>query len=334
MGLLFTPKLSWSSAKLKLAAQAKKAIFAIRKYQQPFGKFLHNDIFKLFDAMVTPILCYASEVWGYEYSGTIEKVQVDFCKYFLGVNSSVNNSVALGECGRLPLCITYHTNCIKYWCKLLHMHNNRYPKNCYKMLKSLDEAGRLTWASNIKKLLFRYGYGFVWVSQEVGDINIFIKQFKQRLIDCMKQNWHGSIEDSPRCDTYKYFKTLLNPEKYLCIDMPFLHKKAMSRFRCSSHKFKIETGRHQNIDRENRFCQFCEITEHSKAVEDEYHVFFVCPRYSDIRLQLLLSWYSDESDLPNFYNILQVDDTLKIRKLSNYIHHLLKRNEQPINIST
>ena len=81
------------------------------------------------------------------------------------------------------------------------------------MLKSLDEAGRHTWASNVKKLLFRYGYGFVWVSQEVGDINMFIKQFKQRLTDCMKQNWHASIDDSSRCDTYKYFKTLLNPEK-------------------------------------------------------------------------------------------------------------------------
>ena len=124
----------------------------------PFGMFLHNDIFKLFD--------------------------------FLGVNSSVNNWVALGECGRLPLRITYHTNCIKYWCKLLHMQNNCYPKMFYKMLKSLDEAGRHTWASNVKKnnLLFRYGYGFVWVSQDVGDINIFIKQFKQPLIDYMKQN--------------------------------------------------------------------------------------------------------------------------------------------------
>ena len=46
----------------------------------------------------------------------------EFCKYFLGVNSSVYNAVALGECGRLP------TNCIKYWCKLLCLSNHRYPK--------------------------------------------------------------------------------------------------------------------------------------------------------------------------------------------------------------
>ena len=60
--------------------------------------------------MVTPILCYGSEVWGTEYSDVIESVQLNFCKYFLGVNNSVNNAVAIGECGRLPLCVTYITN--------------------------------------------------------------------------------------------------------------------------------------------------------------------------------------------------------------------------------
>ena len=62
MGLLFPTKLSWSSAKIKLAAQAKKTVFAIRKYQRPFGMFLHIYIFKLFDSMVKPILCYGLEV--------------------------------------------------------------------------------------------------------------------------------------------------------------------------------------------------------------------------------------------------------------------------------
>ena len=77
-----------------------------------------------------------------------------FLKYFLGVNSSVNNTVAFGECGRLPPCETYFTNCIKHWCKLLHMQNNRYPKKCYKMLKALDEADRQNWVSKVRNLLF------------------------------------------------------------------------------------------------------------------------------------------------------------------------------------
>ena len=63
MDLLFTPKLSLSSAKIKIAAQAKKAIFAIRKYQISFGMFVHQEIFKLFDSMVIPIMCSGSEIW-------------------------------------------------------------------------------------------------------------------------------------------------------------------------------------------------------------------------------------------------------------------------------
>ena len=212
------------------------------------------------------------------------------------------------------------------------MQNNRYPKNCYKMLKSLDEAGRHTWASDVKKLLFKYGYGFVWIAQEVEYIyiNIFISQVKQRLTDCLKQNWHASIDESSRCDSYKLFKTLLNPERYLSIDMPFLHKKAMARFRCSSHKLKIEVGRHHNIERENRFCLYCQNIENRYILEDEYHVFFHCPRYMDLRQFLLYSWYSGGNDILNFYNILQIEDSLKIRKISYYIFCLLKRNEEQL----
>ena len=66
MGLLFTPKLSWSKAKRKLAAQARKAIFCIQNYQRKFCYFKHEEIFRLFDSMVKPILCYGSEVWGTE----------------------------------------------------------------------------------------------------------------------------------------------------------------------------------------------------------------------------------------------------------------------------
>ena len=142
MGLLFTPKLSWSKAKAKLAAQARKSIFAIRSFQRTFGYFSHNEYFKLFDSMVKPILTYGAEIYGTEYSDTLEQVHIQYCKDFIGVSSTVNDCVALGECGRLPLCIDHHIKCIKYWCKLLCMPENRYPRNCYLMLKQHESLGR------------------------------------------------------------------------------------------------------------------------------------------------------------------------------------------------
>ena len=34
---------------------------------------------------------------------------------------------------------------------------------------SVDESERTTWATHIKHLLFLFGFGFVWITNEVGD---------------------------------------------------------------------------------------------------------------------------------------------------------------------
>ena len=48
LGFIFTPKLSWSKAKRKVALHARKAIFCIKTYQRKFGYFQQDEIFRLF----------------------------------------------------------------------------------------------------------------------------------------------------------------------------------------------------------------------------------------------------------------------------------------------
>ena len=83
--------------------------------------------------MVVPILLYGAELWGYEQINLIENVQSQYCKYLLKLSVSTANVSALGECGRYPLYVKY-LKCIRYWIKLLHMTNDRYPKHAYDML--------------------------------------------------------------------------------------------------------------------------------------------------------------------------------------------------------
>ncbi len=257
---------------------------SIHRYQRNFGYFDYQDIFKLFDTMVTPVLCYGAEIWGYEFSEQIESVQTSFCKSFLGLFRTVNDSMALGDCGRYPLCTTYFSKCISYWCRLIQMPNHRYPRNCYLMLKAHDDMGRVNWASNVRNLLYKYGFGFVWISQDVGDITMFLYQFKQRIIDCCKQTWHSDVDTSAKCIHYKQFKTILNVERYITCSLPFHMRKAMAKFRCSNHKLSIEVGRHDGIQRALRICPYCLIRTNQEVLEDEYHAFFHCKLYDDIRL--------------------------------------------------
>ena len=74
---------------------------------------------KSFDSRIVPFLLYDSEIWGSESRNQIEKIQLRFCKFVLGVGQSANSVAVLGECGTAPLHIKYNKHFIKYWLKLL-----------------------------------------------------------------------------------------------------------------------------------------------------------------------------------------------------------------------
>ena len=148
----------------------------------------------------------------------------------------------------------------------------------------------------LKEILGHLTFAFfftcmVLAMQEIDNENAFVRQFKIRLTNCLKQNWHSDINESPRCDSYKEFKTFLNVERYLSIDMPFYVRKAFARFRSSSHKLSIEIGRHHNINRADRLCLFCLNQFNIVTIEDYYHAFFICPKFNTQREKYLTPWY-------------------------------------------
>ena len=158
-------------------------------------------------------------------------VQYKFCKYVLNVGSQNPSCAVMGDCGRLPLYVQYVSKCIKYWLKIIHMNDNRYPKIVYKLLFDLDSNGRRTWASDIRALLYRYGFGVVWISQGLGDIDSFLFEFKQRLKDCATQDWQSDISSTNELYSYCTYKSLLVSEKYLVCISNINYKTALAKFR-------------------------------------------------------------------------------------------------------
>ena len=57
------------------------------------------------------------------------------------------------------------------------------------------------------------------------------------------------------------------------------HRTVLTRWRLSNHRLQIEKGRYTvpYTTRENRRCTLCE------TVEDEHHVIFDCPRFTEVR---------------------------------------------------
>ena len=51
---------------------------------------------------MVPILCYGSEVWGYEKCENIEIVHRKFCKRVLGAGFGASNAASLGDWWEIP----------------------------------------------------------------------------------------------------------------------------------------------------------------------------------------------------------------------------------------
>ena len=94
------------------------------------------------------------------------------------------------------------------------------------------------------------------------DANQFINLFPQSIKDISIQNW-TRLNYSSKADHCRHFKSLLYIENYLFTDLSYIarkkkKKKTLGNFHCSGHSLMIEKGRYTDVEREFRFCSFCQ----------------------------------------------------------------------------
>ena len=189
------------------------------------------------------------------------------------------------ELGRYPLYINRYCRIIKSWGKLVSS-DNLVIRSTYEALLACNGRGD-NWC-NVKKLLTKHGFGYVWNDPFCVNHNSFYKVFKQQLIDEFRQGLYNEIKRSPVLCTYKFIKEYSELAFYSNI-LPRQWRSYISKFRLSSHSLRIETGRHgQNrIARNQRLCLACNMNE----VEDEYHFLLVCPFLADVRKILFKKYF-------------------------------------------
>ena len=128
--------------------------------------------------------------------------------------------------------------------------------------------------------------------------------FKQCVTDCFVQSLMDNIDTSSTASSYKLFKSYIIPEIYLSIALPYILKKTLSCFRCSSHSFMIQKGRHLNIDRDYSFCQYY-LKRNVYSAETEQHFLIICPLYDDLRQNYFKdSWLNSILCKRAFINIM------------------------------
>ena len=70
------------------------------------------------------------------------------------------------------------------------------------------------WVTHVREILCLTGFNFVWQQQAVGNVKLFLYEFKQRLVDMYIQEWAGTIRDKEQFEYYRNFKSAFGKERY------------------------------------------------------------------------------------------------------------------------
>ena len=174
----------------------------------------------------------------------------------------------------------------------------------------------------VKNLLFRYGFGYAFEYQDVGDQKQFLSMFKQRLKDNYIQEWHSSTNETSKLKYYCKYKSVFELEKYLVVVSIRKYRIALSKFRCSNHNLEVERGRRTNIPHNLRYCLFC-LEKGLSHIEDELHVLLSCPLYEDLRNRYLPNRRQNTTN--GFVSLLSSRNVTRINELACYIFHCFNK---------
>jgi hypothetical protein len=264
------------------------------------------------------MLLHGSEIWGLQQHTEIEKVHLFALKKLLNVSPKTPNDMVYGETGRHPLYVFTYISCIKYWLRLTSMENFRLPKKAYNMQLALHNSGKVCWVSQVREVLYTFGFGFVWENQGVQTRNVFIRVFKQRLIDCHSQNWHEHINESVRFNVYRTFKKTLQLEPYFNVVANKHIRDILIRFRVGASDIRTHKMRYKVLSPQDLKCPLCDA-----SLEDELHTLFYCKALSDLRAKYIPERYSK---YPSFQTLeAMMQDANFQSDIGRFLYHGNKR---------
>lgn len=313
LGIIINSTGKFTEAAEALYKKGLGALFSMRKTtDRRFIDARNHD--KLFKSLIQPILTYGSQIWlptlpltkqllkEMEETGSFvnslkkisslpaEKVHLRHLKYLLGINKKSVNVTAWGETGNFPLFIDSLYLCIKYFTRVIRLPETNFARAAIKEQINLQ----LSWFSSIKRIIELFDTvkrsEYQLSSLEVTNAGMMAAfcspdTIRTKLKEVFTTSWDHFISNSPKLEFYREVKHTFSWEPYLDDSRTFNDRRFTAKIRSSSHRLKIEVGRHQGIPRSERTCDYCAKSGIS-AIEDEKHVLQSCLLSSSARTKV------------------------------------------------
>ena len=320
LGIFFSTRMSFAFSCKDLASRAKRALLCVMKKLT----FLNNESFELFirifDSQIQPIVQYGAEIWGLDEAAVhCERLHLFALKKFLGVSMQTPNDLVYGETNRYPIHVLSAIRCIRYWLKLTRMDAQRLPFKSYRMLHVLDTRGKVNWVTSVRLKLTACGFDFVWMNQGVENVNLFLRTFRDRLIELRWQTWNIHVQDSTRFEFYRMFSHTHGIPPYMSIQMDRHLKRIMTKFRFGVSDIYVHSNRYKHVTRLANICPLC-----SEMQEDEVHFMLCCPVLQNLRETFIAPKYWRQPCLFKLVLLLSSTNVDVVKCTAIYLYQAFK----------
>ena len=286
LGLMLNEFYDYEQIAKHVAQSAHRALCLLIAKDKAHGGFDFEVFTKLYDSLVSSIIEYGAAVWGHKSYSCIEAVQHRACRYYLGLGKKAPNRAVEGDMGwHLPeqrqwLCI------LRHWFRLCNMNVNTLCSKIFRWSIMKASLNIKNWSYRVQDFLRKNKLENCKI-----DSGIVFNNVKPHLMailrDISEDKWLKDV-NRPLAKTgiggnklrnYKLFKSKLEAESYVSAPIKKTHRRALAQFRSGTAPINVELMRYgpNATCLADRKCISCD------EVEDEIHVLFQCPLYTDIR---------------------------------------------------
>ena len=277
-----------------LADSAGRALSSVVTKMIKNGGFPFRVYTILYDACVTSISDYASEITGYtQYQSTL-KLYLRAIRAFLGLPKNSYGVGVLSEVDWLLPEYRTQTKMIRQYCRILNMDSDRLTRQVYSWDRSLNDSNVVSsWSNEVKSIFYRCKLNTTYDSNNPFPLKCTLETMKKNFKIEQADYLRSECEEMPKLRTFMTFKQFDMIPAYINKPLSFLQKKFLAKIRLGSLELRIESGRFSRprLEVHDRLCLACKPNNLAAGrepdVETEYHFIFICSCYNDLRTSWL-----------------------------------------------
>lgn len=320
LGFVFDEFMTYEAGTKVLADSAGRALGSVVNKLKICRDLGYSTYSQLYDACVSPILNYASGIWGFKDCKVADSIQNRAARCFLGVHKFAPILAVQGDLGWIPGSIRRKCEMIRMWNRLLNMSDNRVNKKVFLWSK----LHKSPWVKEIHYIFGEADLQYIFSN----NLTCSIDAIRKKLLDGFEIKWLNEILLKPKLRTYIQIKHNFGPESYVTVNLTRSQRSLIAQLRTGILPLNLEVGRFKNLQEDDRLCEVRDLGE----VEYESHFLLYCPFYDDLRTQIFsdlfvqnleMFWGSDDDKMEWLFNF-------NVYKLANFVSKAWKKRQDRI----